>query len=129
MAARLFYWSELRRVIAQWAGIALAAVLAGFLLGALMQIGYHRRPALEISVAAGFVMAIVFWGLMGRRYSVSVVQYAVVSPSTTFQFQGLLGIPVVATGALLVISAYTVNVPMNPLSLTGPTIACHSPNI
>ena len=93
MATRTAFWPDVRRAGAQWAGVVLASMLSGLLLGTLRHQGIAEKLALEIAVPVGLLLALWFWIEASRRFaSVIIVDtvpvYAVATLSTAVQFQG-----------------------------------------
>jgi hypothetical protein len=83
MAKHRFFWREIVRIWAQWFGVGLASIPAGITLGILLRNGIARKEALEIALSLGFVLALVFWILIGRMFAVKPIEYvmgAMVAP-------------------------------------------------
>jgi membrane-associated phospholipid phosphatase len=131
MIGRIFYWPEIRRIFAQWAGVVLASVLAGVLLGMLEMGGANEKMALEISLPAGFILAAILWNLIGHRFAVTIVRYAVAGAATTVEFQGERGMPLptaaFATAAALVVSVYCIQAGPVSQHHASPTVSCILP--
>lgn len=62
-------WLETRRIIAQWIGVVGASILSGVLLGVLRRQGMSRTLALELALPVGFLLALLFWVWLSRRFS------------------------------------------------------------
>jgi hypothetical protein len=77
MSTHTAFWPETRRAIAQWAGIVLASVLSGSLLSILLRQGMNERLALRVALSVGFLMAVLFWLLISRRFAGTAVEYTV----------------------------------------------------
>jgi ABC-type Fe3+-siderophore transport system permease subunit len=122
MAKHIFYWHEVRRVAAQWIGVALASVLAGVLMGTLIREGFADRLALKVSMSAGFTLAVVFWVLVERRFAVVGIRSANAFSPTAIQFQ-----TAAFATAVLIVSVYTVQVPPAPQSFGGTANTCTPP--
>jgi hypothetical protein len=90
MSAPTSFWLETRQTIAQWTGIVMASALSGVLLGVLRRQGVVYRPALEIALPVGFLLALLFWIWLSRQFSIKAIQIPVpISPNVT-NFEGQL---------------------------------------
>ncbi len=69
------FWPEIFRIWAQWLGIALAAIPSGLLLGILQRDGINSKVALAAALATGFLLALVFWVLIGRLFTIKPTEY------------------------------------------------------
>ena len=90
MTTKAAFWPETRRIFMQWAGVVLASVLSGFLLGVLLRQGMGERLALEIALPVGFLLALLFWIWSSRRFSTTDATITVPVPlsSTITNFEG-----------------------------------------
>jgi len=89
MTTRAAFWPEARRVIAQWVGIVLAAVLSGLLLGILLRQGVNEKLALEVALPVAFLLALLFWISISYWYSTrtTTISVPVSSNVTNFEVQ------------------------------------------
>lgn len=134
MSTQLSLWSDIRRAGAQWTGVALAAVLSGVLLGVQMQLGLSEKRAFEISLAVGFLLAVLFWVLISRRMGVRLIEYSPTASATTIlQVQGDEAVyfqTAVAATAVLAITLYSVQarsmVPNTPLTPSAVSFTCYT---
>jgi len=131
MATHRLFWRELVRAWAQWVGLGIAAIPAGIILGSLERQGVSERASLTIALIVGFVLALGLWILIGRHFSVLVVQYTQAAASPTIlQFAGEQGalIPAGAFAvAVLAVSVYCVQLPSHNLSTSMVSIAVYAP--
>jgi hypothetical protein len=66
MSSQLTFWPDLRRALFQWAGVVVAVIISGLLLGVLLRQGVDDTTALEICLVVGFVLALGLWvGITG----------------------------------------------------------------
>lgn len=102
MTTKAAFWPETSRIIGQWIGIATASVLSGLLLGILSREGVGEKLALEIALPIGFLLALIFWVLIGYwfRTRTAGISVPVSSNVTNFEVQP-------ATSSYSVAPAYT----------------------
>jgi hypothetical protein len=55
----------------------MASVLSGVLLGILRRQGVAYRPALEMALPVGFLLALLFWIWLSRQFSIKAIQIPV----------------------------------------------------
>ncbi len=61
MGTHSVFSSDTRRALAQWAGVFLASILSGILLGILRQRGTPLKTALEWAIPVGLSLALITW--------------------------------------------------------------------
>ncbi|HLM81074.1 MAG TPA: hypothetical protein VK302_10620 [Terriglobales bacterium] len=88
MSTRTVFWPDLRRIIAQWAGVVLASILSGVLLGILLRWGFAERLAFGIALATGFLLALVFWIVIGRQFKPVAIEYTIAVSPVGVQYEG-----------------------------------------
>lgn len=82
MSTRKLCWPEIMRIWAQWAGIGLAAIPTGLILGLLLRYGASQTSALALALPVGFALALTFWILIARWIAIKPVAYTMaVSPN------------------------------------------------
>jgi len=110
MSTHTALWPEIRRAGAQWSGVVAASLMSGLLLGVLLRQGARQRLALEIAMSVGFLLAVIFWMLINRRFTVKPIQIQTPVSSNVPTFEGQL-----------TTSVYSVQY------TAIPTLACQSP--
>lgn len=112
MSAHMEFWLEVRRAIARWTGVMIASVICGLLLGLFRRQGIAYKTALEMALPVGFLLALLFWVLLSRRFSAVVaaehttaLTIAIIQPEMmtvySFQFAPVVTVacpPVTVTG-------------------------------
>jgi hypothetical protein len=83
MATTKVYLPEIMRIWAQWLGLGLAAIPCGLALGILLRYGVGQVAALAFALPIGFVLAVVFWTLIGRWVAVRPIEYTICACSDT----------------------------------------------
>ena len=129
MSTHKQFWRELMRVWAQWLGLGLAAIPSGVILGVLEQRGVNGKAALAVALSVGFVLALVLWVWIGRRFAVVAVEYTTAASPILVQFESQQGalMPTAAFAtAVLVISMYCVQTPSAP-NMPPLSIATYAP--
>jgi hypothetical protein len=87
MEKRSFYWRETLRTWSQWAGVAGASIAAGLLLGILLRAGVAERQAQSISLAVGFVSALLLWAMIGHWLAARPVEMTTGFSASVIQFE------------------------------------------
>src|SRR4029077_9800736 len=75
MSTHRVFLPEIMRIWAQWLGLGLAAIPSGLTFGILLRYGIGQTAALAFALPIGFVLAVIFWVLIGRWIAVKPVEY------------------------------------------------------
>jgi len=90
MSTQSAFWPETRRALAQWAGIALASIISGLLLGVLLRQGMNEKLALEIALPVGFLVALLCWISVSYWFATRSVRIPLQVSPTVPNFEGQL---------------------------------------
>jgi hypothetical protein len=90
MLAQTSFWLEVKRTASQWTGVVAASILSGLLLGVLRQQGVQYKPALEMALPVGFLLALLFWIWIGSRFAVKAIDIPIPVSATIPTFEGQL---------------------------------------
>ena len=116
MTRHNFLWHEFSRILAQWIGVGLSSLIAGIMLGILLRGGIQQKEARSIALSLGFVLALVFWVLIGRMFTAQPIECAMGISSTVVQFErsGTNNDPpaAIAAAVILCVSLYTFQHPV-----------------
>lgn len=91
MLTRLSCSLDTRRALAQWAGVIVASVVAGILLGILRRENFAIKTALEWSIPVGLTLALIFWAWASRMVQRTASQPStsiMIGAATSFTFEG-----------------------------------------